>query len=90
MVIAGGVCAVKGSPIGSRRGGRQQEKRAQPQPERGDRRRDRAILGPNHDLLLKQMAGTKLDGTAPLGPEDTGRDAPAAARPAGLRRPKVI
>jgi len=28
------------------------------------------------------MAGTKLDVTALLGPEDTGRDAPAATRPA--------
>ena len=50
----------------------------------------RAILGPNHDFLLKQMAGPKLDVTALLGPADTGRDAPAATRPGGLRRPKVI
>jgi hypothetical protein len=40
------------------------------------------FLGPNHDLLLKQMAGTTLDVTALLGPEDSGRDAPAATRPA--------
>ena len=42
----------------------------------------RAILGPNHDFLLKQVAGTKLDVTALRGPEDTGRDAPLPPAPA--------
>lgn len=90
IVIAGGVHTVKGSANWFPPGERQQENGPRPGRNAVIATVTRAILGPNHDFLLKQMARTKLDVTALLGPEDTGRDAAAAARPGGLRRPKVI
>ena len=42
----------------------------------------RAILGPNHDLLLKQVAGTKLDVTALLGPKTPAAMPPLPPAPA--------
>jgi hypothetical protein len=50
------------------------------------------FLGPNHDLLLKQMADTTLSVTALLGPEDSGRDAPARPEAAKghLKRPDSL
>ena len=90
IVIAGGVHAVKGSANRFPPGERQQENGPGLSRNAVIAAVTRAILGPNHDFLLKQVAGTKLDVTALLGPEDTGRDAPAATRPGGLRRPKAI
>jgi hypothetical protein len=90
IVIAGGVYAVKGSANRFPPGERPQENGPRLSRNAVIAAVTRAILGPNHDFMLKQMAGPTLDVTALLGPEDTGRDAPAATRPGGLRRPKVI
>ena len=82
IVIAGGVYAVKGSANRFPPGERQQENGPSLSRNAVIAAVTRAILGPNHELPLKQMAGTKLDVTALLGPEDTGRDAPLPPAPA--------
>jgi hypothetical protein len=81
-VIAGGVYAVKGSANRFPPGGRQQENGPSLSPNAVSAAVAAPFLGPNHDLLLKQMAGTRLDVTALLGPGDSGRGAPLPSAPA--------
>ena len=50
----------------------------------------RAILGPNHDLPLKRVVGTKLDVTALLGPEDTRPRCPRCHPPRRPEAAKVV
>ena len=82
IVIVDGVYTVKGSTNWSLSGEQQQDNELSLSRNAVIAAETRAILDLNHDFMLKQMVGTKLDMTHAPGPEDPGCDAPAATRPA--------
>ena len=81
-MIVDGVYTVKGSTNWSLSGEQQQDNELSLSRNAVMAAETRAILDLNHDFLLKQMVGTKLDVTAFLAPQSKGADVPGALRPA--------
>jgi len=80
IVIVDGVYTVKGSTNWSLSGEQQQDNELSLSRNAVIAAETRAILDLNHDFMLKQMAGTKLD--TPLAPTSSGAMPPLPPDPA--------
>jgi phosphatidylserine/phosphatidylglycerophosphate/cardiolipin synthase-like enzyme len=92
IVIIDGVYTVKGSTNWSLAGEQQQDNELSLSRNAVVAAETRAILDLNHDFMLKQMTGTKLDVASLMAPSTTGTlpplpPAPAAAQTATSGRP---
>ncbi|MCW2934712.1 MAG: hypothetical protein JWM19_5674, partial [Actinomycetia bacterium] len=83
IVIVDGVYTVKGSTNWSLSGEQQQDNELTLSRNAVIAAETRAILDLNHDFMLKQMAGTKLDVTGLLAPTAAGAMPPLPPAPGG-------
>jgi phosphatidylserine/phosphatidylglycerophosphate/cardiolipin synthase-like enzyme len=83
IVIVDGVYTVKGSTNWSLSGEQQQDNELSLNRNAVIAAETRAILDLNHDFMLKQMVGTKLDVTKLLGPTASGAMPPLPPSPGG-------
>jgi len=81
IVIVDGVYTVKGSTNWSLSGEQQQDNELSLNRNAVIAAETRAILDLNHDFMLKQMSGTKLDVTKLLAPSDPGTTPPLPPQP---------
>jgi phosphatidylserine/phosphatidylglycerophosphate/cardiolipin synthase-like enzyme len=85
VVIVDGVYTVKGSTNWSLSGEQQQDNELTISRSAVIAAETRAILDLNHDFMLKQMTGTKLDTARLLAPEDPASQPPLPPVPASAR-----
>ncbi len=83
IVIVDGVYTVKGSTNWSLSGEQQQDNELTVSRNAVIAAETRAILDLNHDFMLKQMVGTKLDVSKLLAPQEQAAMPPLPPRPAG-------
>ncbi len=87
IVIVDGVYTVKGSTNWSLSGEEQQDNELTLSRNAVVAAETRAILDLNHDFMLKQMVGTKLDVTKLLAPKAAGAMPPLPPPPGGTSDP---
>ncbi len=85
IVIIDGVYTVKGSTNWSLSGEQEQDNELSLSRNAVIAAETRAVLDLNHDFMLKQMAGTKLDVTSLLAPTGTGQTPPLPPAPPSAR-----